>query len=265
MPSSDPRHYARFIPAEELGDVSQWRFGVVGSLLTPAEQDARQIEMDAERDRMDAAASDAFARGLEQGRAEAQVEAQRLLASYADTQGQQAAASIQAVLTAAQAELDAARQTIAQGVLDLACALARQVIRRELHTDPALVRHVAEEAVDLLLTDGRVATVRLHPDDLALVQDALRAAYPPGTINFIADNDLHTGETRVEGAGTVIDGSLQGRWQRAVGALGLPPARAAWAEPQHHEDATPAAAEQAAAEQPASERPAAALPGGDPA
>lgn len=231
MPSSDPRNYARFIPAEELGDVSQWRFGVVGSLFTPAEQEARQIAQDAERGRVDAAAQDAFARGLAQGRAEAQVEAQRLMAAYAETQGQVAAERLQAVIAAAQTELDAARQTIAQGVLDLACALARQVIRAELQTDPERIRHVVAEAVNLLLVDARPATVRLHPDDLALVQDALRAAYPPGTINFIADKDLQTGETRVESAGTVIDGSLQGRWQRAVGALGLPAARAAWVEP----------------------------------
>ena len=40
MPSSDTRHYARFIPSEEVGDVTQWTFGTVsaeGVQAPPAE------------------------------------------------------------------------------------------------------------------------------------------------------------------------------------------------------------------------------------
>jgi len=40
-------------------------------------------------------------------------------------------------------------------------------------------------------------------------------------LNLRADPDLLPGSCLVESAGTVIDGTLQKRWQRAVATLGI--------------------------------------------
>ena len=232
MPSSDPRNYARFIPAEELGDVSEWRFGAVGAAYSPEEMDVRKAEAEQAQLQLVSASQTAFDRGLAQGRAEAKVEAERLLQAFAQAQGQETAERLNAVVLAAQESLQEAEQAIAQGVLDLACAVARQVIRHELSIDPAAVRHVIKEALDMVMADGKVATVRLHPQDLAMLKEPLQTMFAPSAINLIADSSMQTGGCRVESAGSVIDGSLQTRWHRAVAALGLPKDRSALEAPE---------------------------------
>lgn len=225
MPSSDPRNYARFIPAEELGTVSEWRFGAVGAAYSPEELDIRKAEAEQVQLQLESATQSAYQQGLEQGRAEAKAEAERLLQAFAAAQGQETAERLNAVVLAAQASLQEAEQTIAQGVLDLACAIARQVIRHELAIDPAAVRHVIQEALDMVMMDGKAATIRLHPQDLDVLKDPLQALLTSSAINLVADAAIQTGGCRVECAGAVIDGSLQKRWERAISALGLPPQR----------------------------------------
>lgn len=231
MPSSDPRNYARFIPAEELGNVAEWRFGAVGAAYSPAEMDVRRAETEQAQLRLESASQDAYQRGLEQGRAEAKVEAERLLQVYAQEQGQEAAERLNAVVRAAQDSLHDAEQTIAQGVLDLACAIARQVIRHELTIDPTAVRHVIQEALDIVLIDGRAATVRLNPLDMNLLKEPLQTMFAGASMNLVADVSVAPGGCKVESAGAVIDGSLQKRWERAVSALGLPADRSSFAPP----------------------------------
>ena len=193
MPSSDPRNYARFIPAEELGDVSQWRFGAVGATYSPAEMDVRRAEAEQAQLQLESASQTAFERGLAQGRAEANAEAQRLLQAFAQAQGQETAERLNAVVLAAQESLQEAEQTIAQGVLDLACAVAR-----------------------------------LNPQDMGMLQESLQVMFAGSAMNLIADVSIQPGGCKVESAGAVIDGSLSKRWERAVSALGLPTERAAF-------------------------------------
>ena len=77
------------------------------------------------------------------------------------------------------------------------------------------------EALDMLVTDGRPATVRLNPDDYAVVSEALRAEFADGSVQWVADAAVAAGGCMVELAGTVIDGHLEKRWQRAIAPLGL--------------------------------------------
>ena len=110
---------------------------------------------------------------------------------------------------------------MAQGVLDLACTLARQVLRHELTIDPLAVRHVVTEAMGLLTTDGKVTTLRLNPQDLILLQASLGQQFVGKAMIFVADEAVLPGDCSVECAGAVIDGGLERRWARAVSGLGL--------------------------------------------
>lgn len=225
MPSSDPRNYARFIPKEELGDVSQWRFGAVGSAHSPEELDMRSAQVEQTRQQLVLAQDDAYARGVTEGRKLAQQEAERLCNAYIEAQGQAAALHtaqrLANVVAVVQRGLEYAETQIAQGVLDLACTLARQVLRHELTVDPLAVRHVVTEAMGLLTADGKVTTLRLNPQDLVLLQEPLGQQFAGQAMLFIADAAVLPGDCSVECAGAVIDGSLERRWARAVSGLGL--------------------------------------------
>lgn len=242
MPSSDTRHYARFIPSEEVGDVTQWTFGTVSAEGVQAPSTEAELHAAAAptveemRAQLQQVRDEAYAHGLavgaEQGRQQANLEWQQRLDDYIAHQGQQAAARLQALHQSFEQALDALQQQLAQQVLQLACELARQVVRRELATDPQALLPVVHEAVEQLLAEGRPALVRLHPADKEALGPALQAAFSQlSSVQWLADANVPAGGCLVESGGTVIDGRLATRWERAVAALGL---ESAW------QDAPPA-------------------------
>lgn len=224
-PSSDPRNYARFIPKEELGSVAQWRFGAVGSAYSPDQLDERSAQAEQIRQQLLQAKEGSFADGLAQGLAQAQIEAQRLCEAYFASQGmaiaEATAMQMKALVLAAKQGLAQSEQAMAEGVIALSCAIARQVVRHELTVDPQSLRHVVSEALGLLTTDGQPAVVRLNPDDMRLLQESLQQKFSGQTLTFVADASLNRGDCRVDSAGAIMDGSVKSRWARAVSGLGL--------------------------------------------
>jgi len=213
------RQYTRFIPGEEIGAVSQWQFGDVdvdpAAVLLQEQVRARE-----ESEELEAARQAGYAEGFVQGRAQALLEAQQQIKDYIANQGQESAHRFAALFEAAQAQLEAAEQLAGQGVLELACELARQVLRHEIASNPNVLLPVIREALGLLFADSRGATVKLHPLDLDVLQDILREEYPSLPLTLLADPAITRGGCLVESAGTLIDGRLQKRWARAIGRLG---------------------------------------------
>jgi flagellar assembly protein FliH len=68
------------------------------------------------------------------------------------------------------AELD---QRVEQELVTLAMAVARQLVRRELKTDPGQIVAVVREALSALPVASQNVRLHLHPEDAALVRAAL--------------------------------------------------------------------------------------------
>lgn len=254
--SSKPRNvYARFIPREEVGHVVPMQFTAMGgsnfatlsfgpssSLIEQKEKEEAERQQQQERERqaqqaqqqkLEQACQQAYAlgeeqglaqglaQGLEQGRAEATQEWQQRMDDYVQGQAKDAAARLDSVVRELGADLQAMQAYLAQHVLELACDIARQVVRQELHVNPKALEPVVREALDMLVADGRPATVRLHPQDHAIVAEALRTEFADGAVQWMADAAVAPGGCMVELAGSVIDGHLEKRWQRAIAPLGL--------------------------------------------
>lgn len=215
------RNYTRFIPGEEIGAVEQWNFSAVdtASLLLAAQAKVREEASD--QVKLDALKQEGFAEGFVQGQAQTRLEAQRQIADFIAHQGQEAAQNFTQLFASVQAQQAATEQVIARGVLELACELARQVLRRELSVNPESVRPVIREAVGLLTTENKSALIRLNPADLAVLEEAVRAEFSSLSLTLIADATLTRGGCVVESAGTVVDGTLEKRWMRAIANLGL--------------------------------------------
>ena len=240
MPSSKARAYSRFIPREDVGEFTPWRFSPVdgSEALLPkpevvaeavvvdpeaeaaalavvaAEQAERQAQHQQERD-------DAYAHGQDKGREDAAAEWQQRMDDYIAHSGQEMAQRLDAVVQTLSASLEGMRQHMAQDVLQLASDLARQVVRQELRTNTTVLQPVVTEALDMLIADGRPATVRLNPADHAAVSAALRENFADTPVQWLADAQVPEGGCLVESGGTVVDGTLEKRWQRAIIPLGL--------------------------------------------
>lgn len=169
-----------------------------------------------------------YAEGYAQGNAKATLEGQRQFNEYVQTQGQQAARDFAARFALAEAQLAESEQTIARGVLELACELARQVVRHELTSNPNALHPVIREALGILTSDSKPALVRLNPLDMDMLQEMLRQEFPGLQLSLLADSSVTRGGCLVESAGTVVDGTVEKRWSRAVARLGL---EASWEVP----------------------------------
>lgn len=240
MTHSFNRHYSRFIPSEEVGGVTPWQFGAVnesGLIPPPAVADSVEpetplpppgIDESEHLALLDQARSQAHAEGVEQGRAQASLEWQQRMDDYVADQGREAAERLDRLAQSVDSGLDGMQQHMAQELLALACDLARQVVRRELVIDPQAVLPVVREALGSLIGEGRPATVRLNAEDWAQLEKPLREEFATAKVFWVVDANVQPGDCLVESAGTVVDGSLDKRWQRAVAALGL---ATAWQQP----------------------------------
>ena len=248
--SASKRNYTRFIPREEVGDVTRWQFGSVDSQgweppqqpqqpkpqptaatdePTPPSEPAGPSEQELQA-LIQQAADEAHQRGLEDGLQQAQEQAQQEMDDYLHGQGAAAAKRLEQVAQRYEASLGEMQQFMAQEVLALACDIARQVVRRELAQPAQAMLPVVREALETLQNETRPATVRLHPDDWALLEAPLRQQFPAARIQWQADTSVQPGDCMVESAGMVVDGTLDKRWRRAIAALGL---TQAWKEVGH--------------------------------
>lgn len=245
MPSSK-RNYTRFIPREEVGDVMRWEFGdvhdagtlrplIVAPKALPAEPEPQpepQPGMDEGRLRalLQQAHDEGHARGFAEGSEQAGQHWQQRMDDYAAGEGREAAGRLAQVAQSLEASLAGMQQTMAQEVLQLACDIARQVVRREVLGQPQAMLPVVREALTMLAAESRPATVRLHPSDWAALEKPLREEFASPRIDWQADAAMQPGDCLVESAGMLIDGTLDKRWRRAIAALGL---TAAWNEGDH--------------------------------
>lgn len=256
MTSSSNRAYSRFIPREEIEAqahiITQWDFGLVGSaegggpvvapvpiaqpvdnVVSPPEpevvatviEEAQHLAL-LEQTREQAHAqghAEGYAQGLAQGQAQADQAWQQRMDDHAAGPGREAANHFDRLAQDFENRLSELQQGMAKELLHLACDIARQVVRRELSNNPKALLPVVREALDMFVKEGRVATVRLHPDDWVHLEAPLREEFKNAKVQWQVDPGVAAGDCLVESAGNVVDARLEKRWQRAVAALGLVP------------------------------------------
>ena len=215
------RSHNRFIPDEQIGVAVSWDFGAVDQASVRFAAKVKARELAEEQTRENEARQLGFADGYAQGHAQATLEGQRLIHEYIESQGQEAARHYGQLFEAASTQIAQSQQVMAQGVLELACELARQVLRHELSSNPNALQPVIREALSVLAADCKAAVVRLNPLDLDVLEDVLRQEFASLSLNLLADANISRGGCLVEAAGTVVDGTIEKRWSRAVAKLGL--------------------------------------------
>lgn len=99
-------------------------------------------------------------------------------------------------------------------MVHLALAVARQVVGRELQSDPGLIRGLLQQALQgLSQRDG--LRLHLHPEDLQVLSEAGQEGWPP-EVELVADPSLTPGGFRLETGAGELDGTLETRWERVA-------------------------------------------------
>jgi len=132
---------------------------------------------------------DAFAKGYQQGER-----------AGAEAAGAQARGLLRR-LAGAVDEVSSTRQGMIrrteQQVVELAMAIAKRMLQRELSVDRGLLLGMARVALDRLGDPG-TATIRLHPDDYAIVNASPDRAWASDQLKIAADSSVERGGCLVQ-------------------------------------------------------------------
>lgn len=212
------RHQTRFIPGEEIDKIAQWQFSGVDAACTMMKPQSPAID---ETPTYELQRQEGYAQGFLEGRAQAMLEAKQSIDEFMRGQGQASAAQLAALIGDVQAQLDSAAQEMAQGVLELACELSRQVLRHEVSINPQGLMPVIREALGVFIEDNRTTRIKLNPLDLEVLAPAVRDEFKHLPLMLEADPLIARGGCVMESPVRVVDGQLEKRWLRVVGQLGL--------------------------------------------
>ncbi len=101
----------------------------------------------------------------------------------------------------------------------LSIAIARQIVRRELKTDPGQIVAVVREAVASLPVGSRNVNLHLHPEDAALVRNALSLTGNDKTWRVVEDPLVIRGGCNVVTDISRIDATLDTRIAAIAAAI----------------------------------------------
>lgn len=113
-------------------------------------------------------------------------------------------------------EMDA---EVEQQLVKLAVTIAKQLVRRELKTDPAQVIGVIRETVALLPAAARDVRVHLHPEDAAVVRERLATPGADRAWSIVEDPVMTRGGCRVTTETAQIDARLETRIGAVISAM----------------------------------------------
>ena len=235
---SNPRpagHYTRFIPREELSGFSNWTPDAFVGLADeaepvptglrrappapveppPAAAEPQTLVGPSEEDWLQRV-QDARQQGYQDGYRDGLAALESFKSSFA----RQMAAQIGRLVESFGAELAALEPPMAQAIGEAALALARGVVRAELQARPRLVAEAAQQALAAVLLSARHIRVRVHPDDLPLVEAGAGEALAARDARLVADAEIERGGCRIESDLGRIDATLETRWRQAAALLG---------------------------------------------
>lgn len=154
-----------------------------------------------------------YREGREKGEAEGRAAAERSLEEEVNYLGQ--------IMTALAEPLKVLDDQVEEELVALAMTVARQLVRRELKTDPGQIVAVVREALALLPLSQRTVTLTLHPEDAERVRSALKLDQIRVPWQIVEDPLLSRGGCRVETEVSRIDATVEARLAAVIAtALG---------------------------------------------
>ncbi|WP_309043042.1 flagellar assembly protein FliH [Marinobacter sediminicola] len=106
---------------------------------------------------------------------------------------------------------------IETSLLNLTMVLARAVVYRELTIDSSQIRKVVRRAIEALPTTAENVRIYVHPDDRSAVREVAERFEAKASV--VEDDKLLPGGCRVETRNSLVDFTVEKRFQRAVQSM----------------------------------------------
>lgn len=127
---------------------------------------------------------------------------------------------LNSVLTFISRPLSELDEQVINQLTDMSILISRQLIRRELHTDPGQIIASVREAMQALPVNTRDTRIFLHPDDAMLVREVFSISDDrEQSWKLIEDPALTRGGCRIEAENSKIDATIEYRMNQVVASL----------------------------------------------
>jgi flagellar assembly protein FliH len=192
---------SKIIRGEDLSDCQTW-------LVPEVKQDgarptrpltARQLE-----DIQNRARQEGFQQGLREGRDAGLKEMQAHIGM------------LESMLHSLDRPFEQLDDAVEQQLAELAMLVARQLVRRELRTEPTQVIAVVREALSALPVAARNVRLALHPEDALLIRETLVPGENGAPLQIVEDPVLGRGGCRVITDTSQIDASVETRLNAVI-------------------------------------------------
>lgn len=110
-------------------------------------------------------------------------------------------------------------QEVEDELVTLAIGIVRQLVRREIKTDPGQVVAVVREAVAALPVVSRNIRLHLHPEDAVIVQEVLSLSESERAWTVIEDPSISRGGCRVVSENSQVDATLEARLAQIIASV----------------------------------------------
>ncbi len=161
---------------------------------------------------------EAYAEGLRRGTEAGEAQG---LAAFEESVGQAAQTIGEAVSSLREAR-ESFLETLEPEVLSLAIRIATQVLRREIRSDPELVRSTVRAALEHL-ADRESMTIRVNSRDLEVLREhnvtLLDGVEGAEHLEVLADESIESGGCVVESESVHVDATVESQLQRIIDAL----------------------------------------------
>lgn len=194
------------IPKEQLSAYQRWELASFdqkqdhamseGDVKLPTAEEIERIHQQAYQE--------GFAAGMRDGRA----------------QGEAFSLHMRDLLKELEGSLQRFEGAMAEDILDLALALASQLVRQSIRANPEIILGVVREAIESLPQLTEHPVLILHPEDANVVRQMLAYEYQESVWRVVEDPQMARGGCRVETSESELDATMEGRWKRIVAALG---------------------------------------------
>jgi len=202
------KNSSKVIPGEELEGVEQWTPPGIshggplsleppGSLLTAAQLE--QIQKQAYEEGFERGKKEGFSFGHKEALAEGR---KRL---------QETVEGMEALFQALETPFDQLDDQVEQELVTLAIAIVKQLVRREIKTDPGQILGVVREAIGILPVSSRNVRLVLHPEDAELVREVYATTETELGWKIVEDPVLARGGCRVLTDTSQVDATLESR------------------------------------------------------
>jgi flagellar assembly protein FliH len=194
------------VPARPAVAVERWSAPVVEGPIIGRRNDGR-----AEIDK--SAAQSSHSRGYQAGLAAAQAEVQARVREL-DTR----IARLDAILKLLSRPLEELDVELERQLTALVLTIGKQIVRRELKTDPEQIIAILRESVSRLPAAARDVRVHLHPEDAAVVRTQLATPSNDRAWSIVEDPSLTRGGCLIRTDTSQVDARLESRLNAIVSA-----------------------------------------------